>query len=102
MCGSTGEETRTRSNRRFRLGKAIEPGGEKEVISAADAMPEEKYSFAASDGEFKGARTFAQRVRRIGSATNMLFGVFDGEKADFELAEKGRRMSPPKHRSWSM
>jgi uncharacterized damage-inducible protein DinB len=62
---------------------------EKEVVSAAEAMPEEKYSFAPSDGEFKGARTFAQQVRHIGSATNMLFGAFYGEKADFELAEKG-------------
>jgi hypothetical protein len=62
---------------------------EKEGVSAAEAMPEEKYSFAPSDGEFKGARTFAQQVRHIGSATNMLFGAFYGEKADFELAEKG-------------
>jgi DinB superfamily len=61
---------------------------EKEVVSAAEAMPEEKCSFASSDGEFKGAHTFAQ-LRHIGSATNMLFGAFYGEKADFELAEKG-------------
>jgi uncharacterized damage-inducible protein DinB len=62
---------------------------EKEVVSAAEAMPEEKYSFAPTGGEFKGVRTFAEQVRHIGSATNMLFGAFYGEKADFELAEKG-------------
>jgi hypothetical protein len=75
---------------------------EQEVVSAAEAMPEKKYSFAPSDGEFKGARTFAQQVPHIGSAANMLFGAFYGEKADFELAEKGSRMSPPRYKSWSM
>ena len=38
---------------------------EKEVVSAADAMPEEKYSFAPTAGEFTGARTFAQQVRHL-------------------------------------
>ncbi len=37
---------------------------EKEV-SAADAMPEEKYSFAPTAGEFTGARTFAQQVKHL-------------------------------------
>jgi hypothetical protein len=38
---------------------------EKEVVSAADAMPEEKYSFAPTAGEFTGARTFAQQVKHL-------------------------------------
>lgn len=38
---------------------------EKEVVSAADAMPEEKYSFAPTVGEFTGARTFAQQVKHL-------------------------------------
>ena len=38
---------------------------EKEIVSAADAMPEEKYSFAPSNGEFSGARTFAQQVKHL-------------------------------------
>jgi len=33
---------------------------EKDFLSAAEAMPEEKYSFAPTAGEFKGVRTFAQ------------------------------------------
>src|SRR5580658_11233 len=35
---------------------------EQNVVPAADAMPEEKYSFAPSNGEFTGVRTFAQQV----------------------------------------
>jgi uncharacterized damage-inducible protein DinB len=38
---------------------------EKEVVSAADAMPEEKYSFAPTAGEFTGVRTFAQQVKHL-------------------------------------
>lgn len=38
---------------------------EKDVVSAADAMPEEKYSFAPTAGEFTGARTFAQQVKHL-------------------------------------
>ena len=38
---------------------------EREVVSAADAMPEEKYSFAPTAGEFTGARTFAQQVKHL-------------------------------------
>ena len=35
------------------------------VVSAADAMPEEKYSFAPTAGEFTGVRTFAQQVKHL-------------------------------------
>ena len=38
---------------------------EKEVVSAANAMPEEKYSFVPTAGEFTGARTFAQQLKHL-------------------------------------
>lgn len=38
---------------------------EKLVIEAADAMPEEKYSFAPTGGEFAGVRTFGQQVKHL-------------------------------------
>ena|SRR5436190_24202142 len=47
---------------------------EGEFVSAADAMPEDKYSFAPTTGEFKGVRTFAQQVKHV-AATNYLFGA---------------------------
>jgi hypothetical protein len=31
------------------------------VVAAADAMPEGKYSFAPSNGEFSGVRSFANK-----------------------------------------
>ena len=38
---------------------------ETRVVSAADAMPEEKYSYAPTAGEFAGVRTFAQQIKHL-------------------------------------
>jgi hypothetical protein len=38
---------------------------EKHVTSAADAMPEEKYNFLPTAGEFTGVRTFAQQKKHL-------------------------------------
>lgn len=62
---------------------------EREVISAAEAMPEEKYGFTPTNGEFKGVRTFGEEVRHIAAANHMFFGLFSGEKADLETATNG-------------
>ena len=46
-----------------------------EFVGAADAMPEDKYSFAPTTaGEFKGVRTFAQQVKHV-AAVNYIFGA---------------------------
>ena len=47
---------------------------EDEFLPAADAMPEAKYSFAPSNGEFKGVRTSAQQVRHV-AAVNYMIGA---------------------------
>lgn len=46
---------------------------EHEFVGAADAMPEDKYSFAPTNGEFKGVRTFGQQVKHV-AAVNYVFG----------------------------
>ncbi len=38
---------------------------EKEVVGLAEAMPADKFSFAPTNGEFKGVRTFGQQVSHI-------------------------------------
>jgi hypothetical protein len=38
---------------------------ERAVVGAADAMPESKYSFVPTNGEFKGVRTFASSVKHV-------------------------------------
>src|SRR5207237_6437401 len=43
---------------------------EKEVVSAAAAMPEGRYSFAPTAGEFTGVRTFAEQVKHLSAANH--------------------------------
>jgi hypothetical protein len=47
---------------------------EEEFVPLADAMPEDKYGYAPTDGEFKGVRTFAEQVKHV-AADNYQFGA---------------------------
>jgi uncharacterized damage-inducible protein DinB len=58
---------------------------EKEFVPAAEAMPEAKYDFAPTAGEFKGVKTFAQEVRHVASANFMFAAGILGEKPPAEL-----------------
>ena len=60
---------------------------EQQVVSAAEAMPEDKYSFAPTNGDFKGVRTFAQEVGHIGFANHLFFGPLMGETIDPKQVE---------------
>jgi uncharacterized damage-inducible protein DinB len=58
---------------------------EHDFVPAAEAMPEDKYSFAPTNGEFKGVRTFAEQVKHV-SAANYMFGAsILGEKPPLDL-----------------
>jgi uncharacterized damage-inducible protein DinB len=52
-----------------------------EFVSAAEAMPEDKYNFAppASAGDFKGVRTFAEQVKHVAESNYYFFGVTGAE-----------------------
>jgi uncharacterized damage-inducible protein DinB len=47
---------------------------EHEFVPAAEAMPEDKFGFAPSNGEFKGVRTFGEQVKHV-AAVNYIFGA---------------------------
>ena len=59
-----------------------------EVVSAAEAMPEDKFNFAPTQGEFKGVRTFAQQVKHIAAVNYMFGGAILGEKSPVELGSE--------------
>jgi hypothetical protein len=63
---------------------------ERDVVSAADAMPEAKYSFAPTAGEFTGTRTFAEQVKHLAANNYRMAGRMIGQNpaADQE-AETG-------------
>jgi len=41
---------------------------EEEFVPAAEAMPEDKFGFAPTNGLFKGVRTFGQQVKHVAAA----------------------------------
>jgi uncharacterized damage-inducible protein DinB len=47
---------------------------EHEFVSAAEAMPEDKFGFAPTGGEFKGVRTYAEQIKHV-AAVNYIFGA---------------------------
>lgn len=53
---------------------------EKQIISAVDAMPADKFGFAPTDGEFKGVRTFGQMVKHLSATNHILAAAALGEE----------------------
>jgi uncharacterized damage-inducible protein DinB len=58
---------------------------EKEVVSAAEAMPEDKFNFAPANGEFKGVRTFAMQIKHIAAVNYMIGAAVMQEKPPVDL-----------------
>lgn len=46
----------------------------KELVDAAEAMPEDKFNFAPTQGEFKGVRNFGEQVKHVAEANWYFFG----------------------------
>ena len=53
---------------------------EQEVVPAADAMPEEKYSFAPTQGQFTGVRTFGEQVKHLAANNYRMAAYIVGQK----------------------
>jgi uncharacterized damage-inducible protein DinB len=53
---------------------------ESELVPAVEAMPEEKFGFAPTNGEFKGVRTFAQQAKHIAAVNYIVAASILGEK----------------------
>src|SRR5437016_9529325 len=53
---------------------------EKEIVPAAEAMPEDKYPFVPANGEFTGVRSFAEQITHLAAANYQLAARILGEK----------------------
>jgi uncharacterized damage-inducible protein DinB len=63
---------------------------ERDFTSAAEAMPEEKYGFAPTNGEFKGVRTFAEQIKHVAATNYLVASLILGEKPPVDINdEKG-------------
>jgi uncharacterized damage-inducible protein DinB len=52
---------------------------EGQFVAAAEAMPEEKYSFAPAGADFSGVRTFALEVRHVATADFIIYSAILGQ-----------------------
>jgi uncharacterized damage-inducible protein DinB len=63
-------------------------GVENEFVSTADAMPEDKFGFAPSNGEFKGVRNYGEQIKHV-AAVNYMFGAaILGEKVPVDVGDE--------------
>ena len=53
---------------------------ERDFTSLADAMPEDKWSFKPTQGEFKDARTFGEQVKHVACGNEAWAKQMSGEK----------------------
>jgi hypothetical protein len=61
---------------------------EHEFIPAAEAMPEEKFGFAPTEGEFKGVRTFAQQIKHVAAVNYELGAALMEQKSPVDIGDE--------------
>lgn len=61
---------------------------EHEFVEAADAMPESKFGFAPTEGEFKGVRTFAQQIKHVAAVNYELGAAILEEKPPVDIGDE--------------
>ena len=65
FCSLGLAQARSKENRQPGDRQSVEQTIESDFVPAAEAMPEDKFSFAPTNGEFKGVRTFAQQIKHV-------------------------------------
>lgn len=61
---------------------------EMEFTSAADAMPEDKFGFAPTSGEFKNVRTFAQQIKHVAAVNYELGAALLEQKPPVDIGDE--------------
>src|SRR5258708_27658598 len=61
---------------------------EHDFVPAAEAMPEEKFGFAPTNGEFKGVRTFAQQVKHVAAVNYELGAAILEQKPPVDIGDE--------------
>jgi uncharacterized damage-inducible protein DinB len=67
---------------------------EKEIVEAAEAMPEEKFDFSpeklnVAGSDYKGVRTFGQQLKHVAASNYLIWSPITGEKAP-DTANEGK------------
>ncbi len=60
---------------------------EREFVPAVEAMPEDKFGFAPTNGEFKGVRTFRQQAMHVAATNYQVAAALLGKKPPVEYGK---------------
>jgi uncharacterized damage-inducible protein DinB len=63
-------------------------GMEKQLVGVAEAMPADKYSFAPTNGEFRGVRNFARQVKHAAAVHYVIGAAILGEAPPADAADE--------------
>jgi DinB superfamily len=66
---------------------------ERGLVGAADAMPEDKYSFVPTSGDFKGVRTFALHVKHVATSNYFMAAAILKQQPPVELGTENGPVS---------
>jgi uncharacterized damage-inducible protein DinB len=61
---------------------------EHEFVPAAEAMPEDRFTFAPASGEFKGVRTFGQQIKHVAAVNYELGAAILEEKPPVDIGDE--------------
>ncbi len=61
---------------------------EHDFVPLAEAMPEDKFGFAPTDGEFKGVRTFGQQIKHVAAVNYELGAAILDEKPPVDIGDE--------------
>jgi hypothetical protein len=61
---------------------------EHEFVPAAEAMPEDKFGFAPTNGEFKGVRTFGQQIKHVAAVNYELGAALLEQKPPVDIGDE--------------
>ncbi|MGB8097444.1 MAG: DinB family protein [Terracidiphilus sp.] len=67
---------------------------ERQFVGAAEAMPDDKYSFAPAGAEFSGVRTFALEVRHVATANLVIYSAILGQDPPAGVTVAGTANGP--------
>ena len=87
---SAAQETKTKDERRTvtQVLNQTVSNMEHEFVPAAEAMPEDKFSFAPTNGQFKGVRTFAQQIKHVAAVNYELGAAILEEKPPADIGDE--------------
>lgn len=61
---------------------------EKELLGMAEDMPEDKYNFAPTNGEFRGVRNFGKQIKHAAAAMQLIAAAILGDPVPADAADE--------------